>query len=115
MRANIVSVIEVNWPLEALRGKHIEISYNDSIMNGILQSFKSKEYFYELVLKSGRYKKEKFVLFYPFSAKVEKGSLLFDYRVKKLPSCISSELVYNMFEGDSHPFFNTIVRVCELT
>lgn len=110
--ANIVSVIEEG--LEALRGKYIEISYNDSIVNGMLQSFKSKEYFYELVLKSGRYKK-KFVLFYPFSAKVEKGSLLFDYRVKKLPSCISSELVYNMFEGDSHPFFNTIVRVCELT
>lgn len=110
--ANIVSVIEKG--LEALRGKHIEISYNDSIVNGMLQSFKSKEYFYELVLKSGRYKK-KFVLFYPFSTKVEKGSLLFDYRVKKLPSCISSELVYNMFEGDSHPFFNTIVRVCELT
>ena len=110
--ANIVSVIEEG--LGTLRGKTIIISFNDSNVEGVLQSFKSKEYFYELVLKSGRYKK-KFILFYPFSAKVEKGSLLFDYRVKKLPSCISSELVYNMFEGDSHPFFNTIVRVCELT
>ena len=110
--ANIVTVIEEG--LEALKGKHIVISYNESKVDGILQTFKSKEYFYELVLKSGRYKK-KFILFYPFSAKVEKGSLMFDYRVKKLPSCISSELVYNMFEGDSHPFFNTIVRVCELT
>ena len=110
--ANIVTVIEEG--LETLKGKHIVISYNESNVDGILQTFKSKEYFYELVLKSGRYKK-KIVLFYPFSAKVEKGSLLFDYRVKKLPSSISSELVYNMFEGDSHPFFNTIVRVCELT
>lgn len=110
--ANIVTVIEDG--LKTLKGKHIVISYNDFKVDGIFQSFKSKEYFYELVLKSGRYKK-KFVLFYPFSAKVEKGSLLFDYRVKKLPACISSELVYNMFEGDSHPFFNTIVRVCELT
>ena len=97
-----------------LRGKHIEISYNNSIVDGILQGFKSKEYCYELVLKSGRYKK-KFVLFYPFSAKVEKGALLFDYRLKSLPACISAELVYNMFEADAHPFYNTIVKVCELT
>ena len=110
--SNNVTVIEEG--LSNLRGKSIIISYNNSIVNGILQSFKSKEYFYELILKIGRYKK-KIILFYPFSTKVEKGSILFDYRVKKLPACISSELVYNMFEGDSHPFFNTIVRVCELT
>ena len=110
--ANIVTLIENK--LESLQGKNIEISFNETKINGILQSFKSKEYFYELVLKSGRYKK-KFILFYPFSTKVEKGSLVFDYRIKKLPACISSELVYNILEGDSHPFFNTIVRVCELT
>lgn len=110
--SNIVTVIEEG--LKSLKGKHIEIFYDDFTVDGILQSFKSKEYFYELILKSGRYKK-KFILFYPFSAKVEKGSLLFDYRVKKLPQSISSELVYNILEGDSHPFFNTIVRVCELT
>lgn len=110
--ANIVSVIEEG--LEALRGKNIIISYNESKVEGVLQTYKSNLYFYELVIKSGRYKK-KFVLFYPFSVKVEKGSLLLDYRVKKLPTFISSELVYNTFEGFSHPFFNTIVRVCELT
>ena len=110
--SNNVTIIENG--LENLRGKQIEISYDDFIMRGILQVFKSNEYCYELVLKSGRYKK-KFVLFYPFSAKVEKGILYFDYRLKKLPTYISAELVYNMFEADAHPFYNTIVKVCELT
>ena len=110
--SNIVTVIEDG--LRTLKGKQIEISYNDFMVDGVLQAFKSKEYCYELVLKTGRYKK-KFVLFYPFSAKVEKGILYFDYRLKSLPTCISSELVYNMFEADAHPFYNTIVRVCELT
>lgn len=100
--------------LSSLKGKQIEISYNETQTCGVLKSFVSKEYFYELVIKNGRYKK-KFVLFYPFSIKVEKGIVLFDYRIKKLPLYIRSELVYNLLEGDSHPFFNTIVRVCELT
>lgn len=100
--------------LSSLKGKQIEISYNDTQTCGVLKSFKSKEYFYELIVISGRYKK-KIILFYPFSFKEEKGIISFDYRIKKLPLYIHSELVYNLFEGNSHPFFNTIVRVCELT
>lgn len=109
---NAVTVIEEK--LGELIGKVIKISYHECKIEGVLHSFKSNEYFYELVLKNGRYKK-KFVLFYPFSVKAEKGSLLFDYRVKKLPDCISKELVYNMLDEIDHPFFNTIVQICELT
>lgn len=100
--------------LSSLKGKQIEISVNETHTCGVLQSFKSKEYFYELVVKSGRYKK-KIVLFYPFSTKVEKGLILFDYRIKKLPLYIPSELVYNLLDGDNHPFLNKIVQICELT
>ena len=110
--ATITTIIEKG--LSSLKSKRIDISYNDTHTCGILQSFKSKEYFYELVMKCGRYKK-KVVLFYPFSAKVEQGIVIFDYRIKKLPLYIPSELVYNLCEGEVHPFLNTIVQICELT
>ena len=55
------------------------------------------------------------ILFYPFSIKVEKGNLIFDYRLKSLPNYFGTELVYNLSGGNAHPFYNTIVQVCELT
>lgn len=80
-------------------------------MSGTLLNYKSFQFYYELVLKVGRYKK-KVILFYPFGITSSDDELILDYRLSKL----ASELMYNISKsGDEHHFLDKIVRICELT
>lgn len=101
--------------LESLKGKEIEVSSQDSIIRGLFLSYRHKEYFYELILKTGRYKK-RITIFYPFSLIIENGILHFDYRLHKLSHRCPIEHVYNVLrqKNNAHPFLNSIVKIYEV-
>ena len=98
-----------------MKGKYIEISTNDNIVDGLFVNYRHKEYFYELILKKGRYKK-RIVLYYPFSMTTENGVICFDYRLRKLSHRCPVELLYNVLEqcSNAHSFLNNIVKLYEV-
>lgn len=100
--------------LESLKGKFVEISTsNDSIARGILNNYRHKDYFYEVLLLNGKTKKL-VLLYYPFSFKSENGIVTFDYRLHNLRKRCPVELVYNVIGEHNHPFLNNIVKIYEV-
>lgn len=106
---NITKIVESYF--ESLKGKKIEIENNDTLISGIFLSFKSREYFYELLMKIGRCKK-RIYLFLPFSVLIDDKSLTLEYGVKFIPFRIKKELMYNScVENNS---FNKTIKIHEV-
>lgn len=99
--------------LNSLIDKHIEISCGEVAERGLFLSYKMKEYYFELILKRGKYKK-KSILFYPFCSKLENGVLFLNYKVSKFDNRFPRHLLdILMSYGNNHAYFNKIVRVHE--
>lgn len=90
--------------LDFYKGKYVEIFTNDFSIQGKITSYSNHEYYFDVFLKDGK-TKSKIALYYPFSIKFEKGVLYFDYRLKTLSKCLSSELVYNMSKTKNKHLF----------
>ena len=99
--------------LDFFLNKSIIVRCGDFSTQGVLTSVKNKDYFYELIIKTNRYKK-KVILFYPFDIKFKNKVLSFDYRLNTLSKRVPLELLYNLCNGkELHPFMNKIVHICE--
>lgn len=100
--------------LDCLLGKSIDIICDKtSYCKGCLICYKDKEYFYELIIRQGRYKR-KHIIFYPICVDCQKECMTLDYRISKIQDEKAQELLYNLIdEGISHPHCNKVIRICE--
>lgn len=82
----------------------------------MLINFTHREYFYELVLKNKKGKK-RIIIYYPFGFSIKNGIISFDYRLSLLKNRCPLEQLYNVLDncGDTHPFLNNIIHICEQT
>lgn len=100
--------------LNSFIGKNIKIlNDNEKTIEGVLINFHDKDYFYEIVLKQGRYKR-RFIVFYPICSKIVNDVLILDYRINKIRDEKFQELLYNyMDRGGNHPHFNKVIQICK--
>lgn len=99
--------------LRCLLGKQIQFYYGETTINGCLLSFRDREYFFELILKNGRYKK-KHIILYPVEVTYTDTSLTLDYRISSIQDEKAQELLYNLIDEDiCHPHCNKVIQICK--
>lgn len=103
---------EVCKGLKKLKGNVIEIYYGETLVSGSLLSYRDREYFFELILKDGRYKK-KYIILYPVEITYTDTSLTLDYRISSIQDEKAQELLYNLIDEDiCHPHCNKVIQIC---